>query len=321
MDCASSFDETPFSTPLPNRLSETPLQTLRVEYRIFPEVCHDIRMKLFLDGQEAMDCYVDSWKELRIWLEAIIVCGHRAAFAWAGENRPKLKFEYGRAHYLKSIQKIPGGEHFEHEDCCEIKLFEAWGAYPVRVVHFWGVTKQVVQAFYESFLGMIARDCVYCRTTDYEFEQDFERTPIEFYNEFRSRDIEFVIYGTDYNAAFPRPPVKNIVFMFCDWDSLFWEDGLCCGNAETITLGEGETEREINLKSIPGLASWSEEFIAGFKATNKKFREYENYETWFARGFELARQVRALLPPDTDLWYGGDGLKNLRFVPFLAEQS
>ena len=77
--------------------------------------------------------------------------------------------------------------------------------------------------------------------TDYEFEQDFERTPIEFYNEFRSRDIEFVIYGTDYNAAFPRPPVKNIVFMFCDWDSLFWEDGLCCGNTEAITLGEGET--------------------------------------------------------------------------------
>lgn len=109
--------------------------------------------------------------------------------------------------------------------------------------------------------------------TDYEFEQDFERTPIEFYNEFRSRDIEFEIYGTDYNAAFPRPPVKNIVFMFCDWDSLFGEDGLCCGNTETITLGEGETEREIDLKSIPAWRAGAKNLSRDSK---RRTRNFEN---------------------------------------------
>ena len=86
--------------------------------------------------------------------------------------------------------------------------------------------------------------------------------------------------------------------MWAEWGGgLFWQGG-CCGDAEGFKI---ETEnKQIVLTDIPEIGEWYNEFD---KRTPEDKWPEEDYNRWFAQGWELAKLVRKRLPDNVDLFY------------------
>ncbi len=79
-------------------------------------------------------------------------------------------------------------------------------------------------------------------------------------------------------------------------DALFWTTGGCCGSADEIY-----TDRHgvIDLRGIKGLKEWYDDWDGNPSYSWPK----EKCKAHRERGFELAKQIRAILPNSLDLYY------------------
>lgn len=125
----------------------------------------------------------------------------------------------------------------------------------------------------------------------------------EFYNTIKSPIIEWFIYSDKgYRHECPKfkpaIAINDTVHMWAEWGGgLFWQGG-CCGDAEGFKI---ETEnKQIVLTDIPEIEEWYNEFDK--RPPEDKWPE-EDYNRWFAQGWELAKLVRKRLPDNVDLFY------------------
>ena len=143
----------------------------------------------------------------------------------------------------------------------------------------------------------------------YYLDKDNEGNPIEnnwtFYNVIKSSVVEWYLDETrPRHQKMPRfrdvPAVKETVHMWAEWgDGLFWHQcGGCCGNAEKFCVDN--SENYIDLSDLPELRKWYDEFDDSNPCVEW---EKEVYNSWFRRGWELAKEVRRRLPETVDLYY------------------
>lgn len=298
---------------LPPKLADVRLQEVNVVYDLNTDGCYDIDMTIYLDGEKALTHCAYSWQVetigvFRHWLECIVLGIGNAMFYWDGEGEPLLKFEYKQQSLIKRAREIGNGVFLDYEDCCKIKLSDM-----DKTVEFWGKTKEILKAFYESFLKMVVLQALRGGSRHEEFEHYLQMSPIEFYNYFKSVSLEHTLYKAEGAWNRRQIVVKEVIVMFCDYEEIFWSYGIGCGDSGEIHWGPTGAEQAISLSSIPELCAWKDEYIEKF-SPKKKFTQ-EEYEDWYARGLAIAEKVRELLPQELDLWYGGDGWERLTFVP------
>lgn len=143
----------------------------------------------------------------------------------------------------------------------------------------------------------------------YYLDKDDEGNPTEsnwtFYNVIKSPIVEWYLDETrPLHQKMPRfretLAIKETVHMWAEWgDGLFWHQrGGCCGNAEKFCVDN--LEHYIELTDLPELRKWYDEFDDSNPCV--KWEE-DVYNSWFLRGWELAKEVRKRLPETVDLYY------------------
>lgn len=77
----------------------------------------------------------------------------------------------------------------------------------------------------------------------------------------------------------------------------------CCGDYKTLHTEIAENEFvDIDISSIEGWEQWHREVIEDYY--EKKYQKTnDEWDEWFDRGLELAKQLKALLPDNVDLYY------------------
>lgn len=106
-------------------------------------------------------------------------------------------------------------------------------------------------------------------------------------------------YACDRPSFKRNPKISSVVHMWAEYeDALFWTaDGKCCGSSSSLSLDDGSV---IDLTGIDGLKSWYEKFDAD---THPAYEwTTEEYDAWNREGWKYADAVRAILPPDVDLF-------------------
>lgn len=171
-------------------------------------------------------------------------------------------------------------------------------------------TKDFLQSLYNSLMYYASRSISAKRIADewyidnYDAEEKHDQWYL--YNQIKSPLVEWNQDSAEpYRLEHPNfaatPPIRETIHMWAEYgDALFWhQDGCCCGNAESLFLESSDVE--IKLSNIPQLRSWYDEFDKQDPLDNWPDDEYNS---WFARGFQLAKRVRRRLPADVDLFFG-----------------
>ena len=117
--------------------------------------------------------------------------------------------------------------------------------------------------------------------------------------------IECILEGHDQDPLYEGLYVN----MEPDDDSknIFWnEDGSEMGTIDELTIYKDDKTRKINLTTF----CWHNDLIAWHKFYQENIRDgYNNIDNtgwlkWWSKGWELAKEIRKLLPEDIELTYG-----------------
>lgn len=169
-------------------------------------------------------------------------------------------------------------------------------------------TKDFINSFYTALLWHFA-------SGDKDFEQEWfygeneygkkpKYTKWTLYNWVKSPLLDWNYrtgrtYACDRPSFKRNPKISSVVHMWAEYeDALFWTaDGKCCGSSSSLSLDDGSV---IDLTGIDGLKSWYEKFDAD---THPAYEwTTEEYDAWNREGWKYADAVRAILPPDVDLF-------------------
>ena len=92
-----------------------------------------------------------------------------------------------------------------------------------------------------------------------------------------------------------------------DSKNIFWnEDGSEMGTIDELTIYKDDKTQKINLTTF----CWHNDLIAWHKFYQENIRDgYNNIDNtgrlkWWSKGWELAKEIRKLLPEDIELTYG-----------------
>lgn len=282
---------------------------------------------VYVNGEKKHSTYFsaafDPFRELRVWMEDVVndfklcssmaieiegrtlifhyenikLCDVSVRRKFINEDREKDEWEFTDADTHPTI-----GVFCLYDSACD--------ALPIICMCS---AKQLVQSLYGSLLeyatgeykNKIPRDWYYM-DLDYD-DDDNEWKPLcdnwDFYNIIKSPLIEWFIYSKDgyrhkCHKFKPTPKIKETIHMWAEWGGgLFWQ-GKCCGNADGFYIETGC--KRIELTDIPELREWYDEFDN--RAPEDIWPEDE-YNKWFAKGWELAKLVRKRLPENVDLFY------------------
>lgn len=284
-----------------------PTQTdeIRIKLSGMSAGCLDITV--YLNGQEMFVSHLSYLTypihSLRSWLERIVSSEHTSI--WEVDEEGSLTtFCVERLNCLNYC--TDWGYHNEEERLSNYGLFYLYDSVSDSIKCSAIVnSKQLVNDFYMELLEFSG--CIWD-----EKEQDFSQwfydscdkemgaSNWDFYNQIKSPYIEYQLHGkcTHVDWRIIKEPVfiKSFIVMDPDYgDALFWEDGVCCGGADRIWIGEGKDEIEIDLSSIVGLDDWQSEYERSYMD--------DVADDFYDRGWLLAKEVRKLFPDNVELVY------------------
>lgn len=82
--------------------------------------------------------------------------------------------------------------------------------------------------------------------------------------------------------------------------AVFWDiDGANCGDCDCLFLAD---DTKIDLSGISGLKEWFSEWDSESLYHTKGWGDLQ-WQEWWQRGFELAKQIKKLLPETVDFYY------------------
>lgn len=264
-----------------------------------------IDLDIYINGKKQLTCdcsnAYDPFPDIKQWLEDIVLCDNlETAIRIDNENAEKF------LHY----------EKLSNRNNVNIGMFYVYDSYSNSIPFFALCdTKDFIKSVYLVLLALCG-DCYNTHFSDFAkswyYDENFFRTSrkynnLTFYNKIKSPLIEWYICSSfclGYENEFKKMPIiKETISIWCDYgDALFWGRGVdgvgcCLGDADSLsTYSAGE----INLASIQGLREWYNEWSSApipDKWTKKQ------WDDWYKRGYEFAKQVRKLLPDTIDLYY------------------
>lgn len=153
----------------------------------------------------------------------------------------------------------------------------------------------------------------YAYTTTEKMMDSHSEKELYHYNKLHSLLLEWYLCAsasyTDFQPQFvSAEPISNIVKMWVDWSSVFWDDYVSIGGSEEIHIGHSE----IDLSDIKELLAWEMEYYDMSEACYGD-TVTETYGTaapteqecneWHIRGYHVAHQVKIRLPRNAALLY------------------
>jgi hypothetical protein len=101
--------------------------------------------------------------------------------------------------------------------------------------------------------------------------------------------------------TFLQEPGREFLHMWPEYgEALFWDlKGVSCGDFTRIYL---DNDIEIDLTGINGLKEWFREWDSESLYHKKGWTDSE-WKEWWNRGYELAKQIKKLLPYYVDFYY------------------
>jgi hypothetical protein len=288
--------------------------------------CGWMDITIYLDGKRIhtfpiSQCF-DPFFEMKVWMEDIVNDFKLGSDLYIEVDGRTIIMHYEHI-CLASLgcgvvngyfeDKEPEWEEYDTNSCPDIGLFYLYdsGTKSIPVVCICK-TKQFLFSLYNGLLAYAARSksVPLIGKEWYYADHDDDGNPTEnnwtLYNTIKSQLIEWN-YDSG-NAAYRHkrpqfkevPPITETVHMWAEWgDGLFWHQrGGCCGNAEGFFVDA--VDERIDLSDLPELRIWYDEFD-----NSDPCGEWEEntFNSWFQRGWLLAKKVRKRLPESVDLFY------------------
>ena len=278
-----------------------------------------IEMKVFVNGEQKLigllSTVYDPFTEIKHWLEDIVkedLLEHTLRIECEGSA---LFFHYENLYCAEVGVSFVGEERttidFNAFTNQGIGLFYIYDSsnntMSVQAICY---TKEFVKSMYLAMLYMCncSKDIreVFIKEWYYLENEDSQPSNVldnwTMYNTIKSPLIEWDLQS-DECYRHKRPNfietllVNERVHMWAEYgDALFWTTGGCCGTADEFYT---EKHGTISLKEIEGIREWYDEWDENpsYAWPEEKCKAHR------ARGFELAKKVRAILPDTLDLYY------------------
>lgn len=281
-----------------------------------------IDMNIFVNGQKRLTCLCsgvyDPFADIKTWLEDIVLMEKM-------ETTMKIATK-GNEYYLHYEQLLDAeflewklGNTLKGESHYNIGLFYVYDS-ATDSIPFYAIcdTGEFVLTNYLALLTLSGS--LYngaqsdFKANWYNYENIWKRgrnlDNFSFYNGIKSPIIEWNMLSTCKTSGIQpyhfqkTPQIKEAISMWSDYDGgLFWRQdsqsnaNRCCGNVQSIST---KTAGEISLTSIEGLTDWYKEYDVIDLTAQRSFKKWSD---WLNRGYELAFQIRKLLPDTIDLFY------------------
>ena len=291
--------------------------------------CGWMDISIYADGNHChtfpVSAAFDPFTDIKKWMEAIVddtILAENMSIE-ADERTIVLHYEHVRLAEKGTKRMFTNGHraHDEWQQCDamsypDIGLFYL---YDSAVEDIAAVclcnTKQFLSALYHAMLEF-ARNGKHDIGKERSYMSSDDRGRQDLYNSIKSPMVEWGIYSDHaYRHLRPafheREPIRETIHMWPDWgEACFWDDrGIGCGDTHYLLFGDEQNEREIDLAGIDGLHEWYNEFdcqsIPEGMSAEKRIQ-------WLAKGWDVAKRVRQVLPPHVDLYYMWKSYKGVK---------
>ena len=289
---------------------------------ITPPKAGGIRLCIHIDGCEATTFELraenDDLMKLKAWMEELVRSECAAAelsngqrLAYRVTDVPESAVE-PTVRFLDELFPSPIGiltltpAAGETQECVvKVKHF-------LNALYLYLLTESNPYLKATDYESLVEKEWYAYTTTEKMMDSPSEKE-LYHYNKLRSLLLEWYLCAsasyTDFQPQFvSAEPISNIVKMWVDWCSIFWDDYVSIGGSEEIYIGNSE----IDLSDIKELLAWEMEYYDMSEACYGD-TVTETYGTaapteqecneWQIRGYHVAHQVKVRLPRNVALLY------------------